>query len=317
MAAGRSSAASATSGADHVPRSPTATARSLRADHAEPLDLRGLHRVRARHHDPLQPRLAAAIATLRMPGVESSSPSKRLRPRTPARATGREGSVGSLPARSSRVGDRVRAFLADVRRGEVDDDAPQWPFELRTLHGGTDPFASVLDACTGKARDDERRSPRPTCASTVTRCPPTPSTATPRTRPYMAPDDTPDHRHEAVTSGPRASIADARAARPSGTGADRCPRSRALAGRARTTRRTDLEGGARLAVRNRCGSPHRPDLYPEMRRTFFGERGRPGPAPSHGSGSDEVFAEFRDRLAPFAFAAQHPGSNSYFPHRRS
>ena len=37
--------------------------------------------------------------------------------------------------------------------------------------------------------------------------------------------------------------------------------------------------------------PTAPDLYPEMRRTFFGERGRPGPAPSHGSGSDEVFGQ--------------------------
>ncbi|MGH2641157.1 MAG: pyridoxal phosphate-dependent decarboxylase family protein [Actinomycetota bacterium] len=58
--------------------------------------------------------------------------------------------------------------------------------------------------------------------------------------------------------------------------------------------------------------PTAPDLYPEMRRTFFGERGRPGPAPANGSTSDEVFTEFRERLAPFAFAAQHPGSNSYF-----
>jgi glutamate/tyrosine decarboxylase-like PLP-dependent enzyme len=58
--------------------------------------------------------------------------------------------------------------------------------------------------------------------------------------------------------------------------------------------------------------PTSPDLYPEMRHTFFGERGRPGPAPSRGSSSDDVFTEFRDRLAPFAYAAQHPGSNSYF-----
>ena len=49
-----------------------------------------------------------------------------------------------------------------------------------------------------------------------------------------------------------------------------------------------------------------------MRRTFFGERGRPGPAPARGVTSDEVLTEFRERLAPFAYAAQHPGSNSYF-----
>ena len=58
--------------------------------------------------------------------------------------------------------------------------------------------------------------------------------------------------------------------------------------------------------------PTAPRLYPEMRRTFFGEHGRPGPAPSRGRSSDEVLTEFRERIAPFAFAAQHPGSNSYF-----
>ncbi len=55
-----------------------------------------------------------------------------------------------------------------------------------------------------------------------------------------------------------------------------------------------------------------PDLYPDMRRSFFGESGSPGPAPAEGRTSDEVLAEFRERLAPFAYAAQHPGSYSYF-----
>jgi aromatic-L-amino-acid decarboxylase len=58
--------------------------------------------------------------------------------------------------------------------------------------------------------------------------------------------------------------------------------------------------------------PTGPELYPEMRRTFFGARGRPGPAPRRGRSSDDVLTEFRERLAPFAYAAQHPGSNSYF-----
>lgn len=58
--------------------------------------------------------------------------------------------------------------------------------------------------------------------------------------------------------------------------------------------------------------PTAPDLYPEMRRTFFGERGSPDPAPASGHTSDEVLTEFRERLAPFAYAAQHPGSYSYF-----
>jgi aromatic-L-amino-acid decarboxylase len=60
------------------------------------------------------------------------------------------------------------------------------------------------------------------------------------------------------------------------------------------------------------GRPTAPDLYPEMRRTFFGETGSPGPAPAGGTTSDEVLTEFRERLAPFAYAAQHPGSYSYF-----
>jgi aromatic-L-amino-acid decarboxylase len=55
-----------------------------------------------------------------------------------------------------------------------------------------------------------------------------------------------------------------------------------------------------------------PDLYPEMRRAFFGESGSPAPAPGDGRTSEEVLAEFRERLAPFAYAAQHPGSYSYF-----
>jgi aromatic-L-amino-acid/L-tryptophan decarboxylase len=58
--------------------------------------------------------------------------------------------------------------------------------------------------------------------------------------------------------------------------------------------------------------PTAPDLYPEMRRAFFGGTGSPGPAPASGSASDEVLTEFRERLAPFAYAAQHPGSYSYF-----
>jgi len=58
--------------------------------------------------------------------------------------------------------------------------------------------------------------------------------------------------------------------------------------------------------------PTAPDLYPEMRQAFFGGTGSPGPAPAAGSTSDEVLTEFRERLAPFAYAAQHPGSYSYF-----
>ncbi len=58
--------------------------------------------------------------------------------------------------------------------------------------------------------------------------------------------------------------------------------------------------------------PTAPDLYPEMRARFYGSSGGPGPAPAEGRTSAAVLAEFRERLAPYLYAAQHPGSFSYF-----
>ena len=58
--------------------------------------------------------------------------------------------------------------------------------------------------------------------------------------------------------------------------------------------------------------PTAPDLYPAMRADYYGPFGEPGPAPAHGVTSTEVLAEFRERLAPHLYAAQHPGSFSYF-----
>ena len=58
--------------------------------------------------------------------------------------------------------------------------------------------------------------------------------------------------------------------------------------------------------------PTAPDLYPEMRRAYFGASGSPSRAPARGRTAEEVLGEFRARLAPFAYAAQHPGSYSYF-----
>jgi glutamate/tyrosine decarboxylase-like PLP-dependent enzyme len=58
--------------------------------------------------------------------------------------------------------------------------------------------------------------------------------------------------------------------------------------------------------------PTAPDLYPELRATYYGPSGGPGPAPRQGATSGNVLAEFRERLAPYLFAAQHPGSFSYF-----
>jgi aromatic-L-amino-acid/L-tryptophan decarboxylase len=58
--------------------------------------------------------------------------------------------------------------------------------------------------------------------------------------------------------------------------------------------------------------PTAPDRYPELRRAFFGDAGHPARAPEDGATAAAVLDEFRARLAPHAYAAQHPGSYSYF-----
>ncbi|MGH2594398.1 MAG: pyridoxal phosphate-dependent decarboxylase family protein [Actinomycetota bacterium] len=58
--------------------------------------------------------------------------------------------------------------------------------------------------------------------------------------------------------------------------------------------------------------PTAPDLYSSLREDYYGPSGEPGPAPAHGTTSEEVLAEFHERLAPYLYAAQHPGSFSYF-----
>jgi glutamate/tyrosine decarboxylase-like PLP-dependent enzyme len=58
--------------------------------------------------------------------------------------------------------------------------------------------------------------------------------------------------------------------------------------------------------------PTAPDLYPELRDAYYGASGGPGEAPRRGATSADVIAEFHARLAPYLFAAQHPGAFSYF-----
>lgn len=52
--------------------------------------------------------------------------------------------------------------------------------------------------------------------------------------------------------------------------------------------------------------------YPELRKEFFGESGRPGPPPAVGRPSRDVLAEFRVRLAPHLYGSQHPGQFGFF-----
>ena len=54
------------------------------------------------------------------------------------------------------------------------------------------------------------------------------------------------------------------------------------------------------------------DTYPEARARYFGAGGLPAAAPSEPATSADILAEFRERIAPFTYNAQHPGSFSYF-----
>lgn len=58
--------------------------------------------------------------------------------------------------------------------------------------------------------------------------------------------------------------------------------------------------------------PISPEPYLDARRRFFGESDGPSRAPQVPTASAEILAEFRDRVAPSLFNAQHPGAFSYF-----
>ena len=58
--------------------------------------------------------------------------------------------------------------------------------------------------------------------------------------------------------------------------------------------------------------PVRAMSYEDARRRFYGPTFEPAAAPAEPSTSGEVLAEFRERVAPYVFNAQHPGSFSYF-----
>jgi aromatic-L-amino-acid/L-tryptophan decarboxylase len=58
--------------------------------------------------------------------------------------------------------------------------------------------------------------------------------------------------------------------------------------------------------------PMHPRSYPEARRDFFGPTNHAAPAPMSPSPWSDVLAEFRERVAPATYNAQHPGSFSYF-----
>jgi aromatic-L-amino-acid decarboxylase len=55
-----------------------------------------------------------------------------------------------------------------------------------------------------------------------------------------------------------------------------------------------------------------PTRYTELRATFYGPTGRPGPAPCEPTTSTELLQEFRERLAPHQLNAWHPRAFGYF-----
>jgi aromatic-L-amino-acid/L-tryptophan decarboxylase len=58
--------------------------------------------------------------------------------------------------------------------------------------------------------------------------------------------------------------------------------------------------------------PIHPQSYPDSRRRFFGPSKAPGVPPEVGRPAAAVLDEFRERVAPMTFNAQHPGAFSYF-----
>ena len=54
--------------------------------------------------------------------------------------------------------------------------------------------------------------------------------------------------------------------------------------------------------------PVAPESYPEMRERFFGPSNEPAPAPRAIATSKDLLREFRERIAPYAFNAHHPGA---------
>lgn len=55
-----------------------------------------------------------------------------------------------------------------------------------------------------------------------------------------------------------------------------------------------------------------PQSYPELRRSFFGERAAPAAAPARPTPAPDVLREYRERLGGRQFSSQHPRQFAYF-----
>jgi hypothetical protein len=160
---------------DHLPERP-------RADDLEIVHQRRLGRVRRRHHHASQSRARRSDRYRQHAwGRDQAAPERELaRERPPWEPRGRYLRGGrEHPQRDRQV--EARAFLAERSRRQVHDDATQRPLQARALDRRPDPIARVLHARPRHPFRVSDGSPRPTCASTATRWPRTPTTVTPVT----------------------------------------------------------------------------------------------------------------------------------------
>ena len=163
---------------DHLPE-------RSRADDLEIVHQRRLGRVRRRHDHASQSRTGRSDRHRQHAGGRDQAAPERelagegppLEPRGGHLRGGRE-----HPQRDRQV--EAGAVLAERARREVHHDATQRPFQASALDRRSDPIARVLHARPGSPVRVSDGSPRPTCASTATRWPRTPTTVTPLTRPY-------------------------------------------------------------------------------------------------------------------------------------
>ena len=72
------------------------------------------------------------------------------------------------------------------------------------------------------------------------------------------------------------------------------------------------EEALRYLYEDASARPLRALPYPELREAFYGSTREPSSAPEHAISAEEVLDEFRNRVAPYVFNSQHPGSYSYF-----
>ena len=171
----------------HVPRrKPTTSARDAAPTTCSPSTWAASRALGAGTTTPSRPLRAASIATDSTPGVGMSSPLSDSSPANAYRARNVEGTwavAASTPMATgrSRPGPSFRrlpgARLTTTRRNGHSSPAPSTAGRIRSVASRTAAPGSPVRVSDG--------SPRPTWASTVTRWPPTPSTVTPSTRPYM------------------------------------------------------------------------------------------------------------------------------------